>query len=1022
MTTLGINVTPTTVSMALIRNNEIIDAIMHVFDKAEKPNGSSPAATRREFRLARRQVKRRRWRKEHVVKIFKKHFNINIDPIKVSGLNPWQLREDALSRVLSDIELFKVLSHLSRRRGFKSSRKDAAKEDEDKSKKKMLEGISILKKELLNSPYKTIGQYLCYQSKKKNHPNNYERTVDRNLIYDEVKLIFEKQKELGSKLVTDSLVNDFWANITWQAHIKSTLDMVGFCTYEQNEKRAAKHTYTAECFTVLSDLANLKLLDRSRNTIEIDHKAKQEIFNLALKQKEITYAALRKKLKISPEHTFNSLSYFQRKTLKTKVKEDFEKGIRTTDKPHLDEVISDCEKNTVFIKMEGYHTLKDCITDADEYYWGVVSNDTDLLDEIVTLISCIQDENELQLKLRELKVPDNVVVKLLGISNFSKTKHLSLKAMRKMIPHLAEFIPYLNVLPLVGYNSVETSTKSNLLPAFKTTVNPVVNRALSRTRKVLNAVIRKHGLPDNIHIELSRDLPRSAEERRKMTISMRNNTAYNTEVKAKAEMIFKRTPTHVEVEKYKLWLEQNKISFYSGKPISEAHLADPTYTEIDYIIPFARSFDNSMDNKVLCFADENRNKDNKTPYEMFGNGIFWEGIVERSKTMNYEKSGKILVKDFNERVERLWQDRYLNDTRYIARLLKEHISCLDLKGSVHIRRAPAINYLKSIWGLYGRIHDIRDYVVDAFVIAACTDSMMNKISKFNKYKKYIAKAKGITEPPKPDVPWLTFKDDVIEKTSNVFVSKTPVGKMTGCAHAEQLCGVQWTTDKDYKVLKRIELTKLTIKNIEHMVDKDTANKGLYALLKGMLEGSLTSRTKTTGKGKVKEEMVADAKKIFASGVIYNGIPVRKVKCYSDRVSGLFVRKGIAINKENVRSLDIFLYKGKHYLRPNYTAQIAKNKLASHCENLDVKINEEFKHVVNLFKNDYVEFVLRDDKVVSGYFISSNPASNVPYGAITLIQHDAESLKDNGIFVSLGTVKEIRKYFVDYFGNRFLIKQ
>ena len=36
--------------------------------------------------------------------------------------------------------------------------------------------------------------------------------------------------------------------------------------------------------------------------------------------------------------------------------------------------------------------------------------------------------------------------------------------------------------------------------------NPVVEKALVELRKVVNGVIRKYGKPDNIHLEIARDL------------------------------------------------------------------------------------------------------------------------------------------------------------------------------------------------------------------------------------------------------------------------------------------------------------------------------------------------------------------------------------------------------------------------------------------------------------------------------------------------------------------------------------
>ena len=47
--------------------------------------------------------------------------------------------------------------------------------------------------------------------------------------------------------------------------------------------------------------------------------------------------------------------------------------------------------------------------------------------------------------------------------------------------------------------------------------NPVVCRGLTELRKVVNAVIREHGKPERVRIELARDLKRSRKQRERIT-------------------------------------------------------------------------------------------------------------------------------------------------------------------------------------------------------------------------------------------------------------------------------------------------------------------------------------------------------------------------------------------------------------------------------------------------------------------------------------------------------------------------
>ena len=61
--------------------------------------------------------------------------------------------------------------------------------------------------------------------------------------------------------------------------------------------------------------------------------------------------------------------------------------------------------------------------------------------------------------------------------------------------------------------------RQSLLPVLsqeELTTNPVVNRAVSQTRKVVNSLIKKYGAVDAIIIEMSRDLSKSVTERREI--------------------------------------------------------------------------------------------------------------------------------------------------------------------------------------------------------------------------------------------------------------------------------------------------------------------------------------------------------------------------------------------------------------------------------------------------------------------------------------------------------------------------
>jgi len=211
--------------------------------------------------------------------------------------------------------------------------------------------------------------------------------------------------------------------------------------------------------------------------------------------------------------------------------------------------------------------------------------------------------------------------------SFDKFIYLSLKALDKILPHMREGKRYDEAVADVGYKK-DVGTKKMYLRALNQDeqnelTNPVVKRAIAQTRKVVNALIREYGQFDTIHIELTREIKRSHKDRKKIEDGQKEYQKFKEEVVADFIETFGREPRGNELLKYRLWKEQGGYCAYSGFMGKDGYIdpkkliADEKYAEIDHILPYSRSFDDSLNNKVLCLAKENQEKKNKTPYEYF---------------------------------------------------------------------------------------------------------------------------------------------------------------------------------------------------------------------------------------------------------------------------------------------------------------------------------------------------------------------------------------------------------------------
>ena len=69
-----------------------------------------------------------------------------------------------------------------------------------------------------------------------------------------------------------------------------------------------------------------------------------------------------------------------------------------------------------------------------------------------------------------------------------------------------------------------------------------------------------------------------------------------------------------------------------NQSISTRCLQDDNAYQIDHIVPFSRSNNDGITNKVLVLTEENQKKSNKTPFEYFGaDENRWKGVRHQSR-------------------------------------------------------------------------------------------------------------------------------------------------------------------------------------------------------------------------------------------------------------------------------------------------------------------------------------------------------------------------------------------------------
>lgn len=1027
MRTLGLDVGINSIGFALIdlEYETIICTGVHLFDKAEQPKtGASLALPRRNARGQRRVIRRRAQRKRLLKELFETN-GIPTDftlPSEGFDLTPWELRAKGLERKLTPQEFGRVLYHLAKRRGFQSNRKDTSGKS-DAENTKMLGGANALESAMEKAGYLTIGAYLADQDKKRNGNGEYSKTVLRKLVKEETQSLFEAQRTLENPLASTELEQAFTDVAFYQRPLKSAEALVGDCSLETNQKRAPKFSRSAELFVLWQRINHIRLELTDGTERELTSEQRIAIFEKCHETKTVKYGQLRKIIGDTidvegqpADYTFKGLLYrAEGKKKKAKTKTETAQEQEFLEPPSFEQMIKETEENK-FIELTGFHAIKEAFgldKKDPEYYEKISKIDTHQWDKIASILAYEQTDLVIEKKLIEECQPltTDQVEMLCKINSFKGTVGLSAKAITKILPWLEIGETYDKACLEAGYNLYERVPGSQIkLPQFEKTRNPVVDRALAQCRKVINAVIIRYGIPDAIHIELAREVGKSWDDRDKINRQNKENEAINNALRQEAVKL------GVDVLKYRLWKEQAGYCMYSGEYIEIPVLQDSTATQIDHILPHSRTFDDSRNNLTLCLSDENQKKGKDTPWEYLGHDEqAWQKLEGNILRLPWRKRRQFLVKNLTESQENSWKERHLNDTRWIARELKNHIekhldfssSKIDKKRRVITLNGKITAVLRRQWGLSkNREESARHHAQDALVIACTTWGMVQKVTNHEKYKD---RQRNLDVPK----PWPTYRDDVLAAIEGVFVSRLPNRKMTGELHAATVSSLRKTPDGRSIVIKRVGLTALKLETLEKLVDKER-NIRLYQILKARLEQHDNKAEKA-----FKEPIYMPTK----TGV--QGPRILSVRIVDDAKNGIEIRDGIAANAQSsMVRLDIFEKNKKYFLCPIYTWDVYKEKLPEHLIKIKSPeeqwpiIDETYQFKFSLHPGDLVKIQKTEtEQPIEGYYTKSH-RSNAAISLLPPDQTDSENAKD----YSVQGLYKFEKYVVNVFGERYLVKK
>lgn len=781
------------------------DAGVRVFHDGRDPKSKeSLAKDRRIARAARRRRDRYLQRRTSLMRKLAEAGLMPADPDAAKALearDPFALRARALDERLDLNEIGRALFHLNQRRGFKSNRKTDRGDNEGG---KIKDATARLDQTMIAAGARTYGEFL--HKRRAANParppavrtrlttltlgddgkteDGYDFYPDRRHLEAEFDAIWAAQAEHHPDL-TDDLRDGLFETIFHQRPLKAP--KVGRCQFYE-EPRIAKGHPLHQRRVLLETVNALRIRapgkperpltreERDRVLMEIDAKAVKSPTSAKVK-----FRTLAKRLKLTEHETFS---------------------IETDNRDAIE-----CD------------AVRAILAHKDRYGPGWTTLDTDRQWELIQRVTGVETDEEVDALEAWLMAEHSLTVDAAravidaplprGYGRLGET------ATRALIPLLEdEALIYADAATRAfgRHSDIRTDKALDRLPYYGEILdryvipgsgepkdpdverygritNPTVHIGLGQIRKIVNAIIDRHGAPAQIVVELARDLKTSEDEKKKINAAIKKNT---DAAKARSALLngeLGQADNGRNRLILRLWEEQgedplDRFCPYTGAPITSKMLFDGS-VEIDHILPYSQTLDDSVANRVLCLREANREKRNRTPWQVWGGDAErWARIEPLIARLPKNKRWRFAA-DAMEKYEGEsgFLARQLADTQYLSRIAREYLSRLyPNKGEAPVYVIPGrmTEMLRRHWGLNFDLSisengvskeknraDHRHHAIDAAVIGATDRALMQAIQTASGKREDQDLSEVVGDIP---APYDGFRDEVRARLDRIVVS------------------------------------------------------------------------------------------------------------------------------------------------------------------------------------------------------------------------------------------------------------
>lgn len=845
MVRLGLDIGTNSIGWCLVSFDQqnsigtrVIDVGVRIFSDGRDPKtGASLAVDRRSARSMRRRRDRYLGRRSAFLEKLI-HYGMmpaDTDEAKlVAAQDPYSIRARALHERLEPHEIGRALFHLNQRRGFLSNRK-AERRSKDDEDGKIASGARALDQAMAEAGLDTLGQFLAGRTEKRVRLNGESQGYDfypqRRHIEYEFQRIWEAQAKHHPELLTEDARAALHRILFFQRPLKAP--KVGVCTFVHSEQRLPKAHPLFQERRLYEEVNQLEITAPGEAPRKLTLDQRDSLILELRGRKERSFDALAKRLKLQPGESFNKAS----------------------------EARTVLRGNEVFAALADKKRFgNDWAHKSPEQQWTIVER---LLDE--------ENPDQLHAFLMECGLDDAAALATAKAPLPEGHGRLGETATRLILEELKkEVITYDEAVRRAGWHHSDDRTGEILdrLPYYGELLardippgsqdpsdppekrwgkitNPTVHIGLRQVEKLVNAIIAVHGRPDQIVVELARELNLSEDDKKRHDARIRRDTA--TAISRGEKLEQEGIPnTGANRALLRLWEELNPANPldrrcpYCAEPIGMRALFSGE-ADVDHIIPYSRSLDDSSGNKVVAHRHCNRTKGNRTPFERWGHEPDrWDRIVEQVARLHRAKQWRF-GPDAMARVEKDggFLARQLTDTQYLSRLAGKYLRSLyptKEDGSVYVIPGRMTAMLRRLWGLNSLLPDHnyvenehsnapknrldhRHHAIDAAITAVTTRSLLQRIARTAAQaedKDLDRLFEGLEQP------WQGFREELGEALARVTVShKADHGRMgrpsrhrdvtAGRLHNDTAYGLTGDMAADGKtpiVVHRIPLTSL----------------------------------------------------------------------------------------------------------------------------------------------------------------------------------------------------------------------